>query len=84
MKEYIEKGAYIDAMHGDYRDIELVKNFPTADVVEVVRCDKCKHCDTVHIPIGRDGAIVPYCKKMDRTTEDDFFCKYGEHREELE
>lgn len=35
MKEYIEREAFVDAMHGDYRDIELVKNFPATDVVEV-------------------------------------------------
>ena len=35
MKEYIEREAFIDAMHGDYRDIELAQNFPAADVEEV-------------------------------------------------
>lgn len=34
-KEYIEREAFIDAMYGDYRDIELAQNFPAADVVEV-------------------------------------------------
>lgn len=72
MKEYIEKGAYIDAMHGDYRDVELVKNFPTADVEEVVRCRDCKW-------YGHVGCAIQIVDDSDRPKDDDF-CSFGERK----
>lgn len=36
LKDYIPRGAVIADLYGDYRDIEVVENFPAADVRENV------------------------------------------------
>ena len=53
-----------------------IKNAPTVDAVEVVRCWKCDH--KTH-----DGSGRPYCwqLKMYLNKELDFFCKYGKPKE---
>ena len=53
-----------------------IKNAPTVDAVEVVRCLECDH--KTH-----DGSGRPYCwrLKMYLNKELDFFCKYGERKE---
>ena len=43
------------------------------DLVEVVRCKDCRHYE--------DG-MVGYCWEVDRGVSGDFFCAYGERREE--
>ena len=52
---------------------------PTADVVEVVRCEKCKY-------LKHTRGHIPYCKRMDEYADGDNlyevsyddFCSYGE------
>lgn len=56
--------------------IREVKNAPTADVVEVVRCEKCKHRRTT--PYG-SFCLPAYGLK--RITDLDSFCSYGERKE---
>lgn len=64
------------------RCVKGVSAIPTADVVEVVRCEYCKHwnesdCHSTVIPIVRK------CMCMNVYTNPDFFCKYGERREDV-
>ena len=67
--------AYEDILH-------KVKNLPTADVVEVVRCKDCKHLEVLN-----NKTIYGYCEKtqtkflpfgIDTRTH---FCSYGERKE---
>lgn len=81
-KEYIERGAVmlkID-LHGTNKfgmldeDIrEFVKEIPTADVVEVVRCKDCKWWHT-------DGCAFRKDAVKDLPAADDF-CSHGERKE---
>lgn len=68
--EYLTKGLKIAR-----KDI---KRFPSADVVEVVRCRDCK-CYEIHKPsvtmnCERDGRLIPMMP--------DDYCSYGERRSE--
>jgi len=67
---------------------EIVDAQPTADVVEVVRCENCKWWD------NEDNGPFGYCHaakhchysrhweiQIYRKTEPDFFCKDGEQKE---
>ena len=55
--------------------ISDIKNAPTVDAVEVIRCRECYH--KTH-----DGSGRPYCLqlKMYLNKELDFFCKYGKRK----
>lgn len=58
----------------DFKDI--INDMPAADVVEVVRCKDCKHCD----PDNRHcdhymGTVLPVSR------EDNDFCSYGERKD---
>ena len=48
---------------------QAIKDCPSADVVEVVRCKDCKH-------YAGDGM---YCAE-DRIVHDDDYCSYGERK----
>lgn len=72
-----------------YNVIELVEDQPTADVVEVVRCEKCKHFmeyneDYVGKVEKADGDC--YIRKMYScdpqfcAVKSDDFCSYGERK----
>ena len=54
----------------------ILREAPTVDAVEVVRCLECDH--KTH-----DGSGRPYCwqLKMYLNKELDFFCKYGKRKE---
>ena len=62
-----------------------VKNFPTVDAVEVVRCKDCKHWDEYRIgslegPGTGDGCCLADPNNwIDHRMADDF-CSYGERR----
>lgn len=59
-----------------------VKNIPTVDAVEVVRCRKCKHWKTDWPPSGFDPDNPRYfCSVNDIFPTGDWFCKDGERRE---
>lgn len=50
--------------------LERLKKAPTVDAVEVVRCGKCRYCDTIDCPMsGTPG----------KTSANDF-CSYGERK----
>ena len=64
-----------------YRARKLVEFQPTADVVEVVRCKDCKW-NKIHItPRGNEYHI---CEILNSAFDgdDDFYCSYGERRED--
>ena len=48
--------------------IEVLEDFPTTDVVEVVRCKDCKHADWVY----------PYCTIWDAAIDGEWYCYKGE------
>lgn len=62
-----------------YDGKEIIKNAPTVDAVEVVRCRECKHYATADF----DGDILCGCTlhsaMLDITP--DSFCSYGERKE---
>ncbi len=59
---------------------EIVQ-IPAADVVEVVRCKDCAHHDDCICVVCEEGETV-FCKKMHRHVPKEFYCSYGERREE--
>ena len=54
--------------------LEVFDEVPAADVVEVVRCRDCKHCDKVE---RRLWCMI----HDDMYAEEDYFCASGERRE---
>ena len=53
-------------------EIQLLKNLPTADVVEVVRCKDCKYHDE----------FSSKCNKLHLTPmRPNYFCSFGERAE---
>ena len=65
-----------DAYEDGWNDaIACLLKIPTADVVEVVRCRDCKHCDPEnHHCDHHMGTAAPLRRKHDD------FCSYGEKR----
>lgn len=54
----------------------VIDNAPTADVVEVVRCKDCKHCD-----IGENEVDAWCdCRIFNISGSEDFYCSCGERR----
>lgn len=85
-----------DGTHHDGVTLEsIIDRIPTADVVEVVRCKDCKHCDCVRIenfitfqfnydPTVDNTVKKYFCqypgqKNTSRYPSD--YCSYGERRE---
>lgn len=95
MAEYIEREklleelekapAYFDS--GDTRygieiAIDQTKKQPTADVVKVVRCKDCKHCE-VYYPRkakGEEAEIAYCCTNLNCGVEPNDYCSYGERK----
>lgn len=84
MSRFIDAEAYIEKYECcGYLDEISVEKFnkitPTADVVEVVRCEDCMW-NYIHVtPKGHDYHI---CRLMDLAFDnnDNFFCAYGEKK----
>ena len=55
--------------------VENMKAIPAVDAVEVVRCEKCVHFEPFR---KHDG----FCKISTMLNNNDFFCKYGQRRED--
>lgn len=68
-----EQSIYNEAVKAWRTAINIVKELPTVDAVEVVRCKECKHFDS------EDDCDCP----MD-VRYSDFFCKMGERRTDEE
>ena len=58
-----------------YDGEEIIKNAPTVDAVEVVRCKDCKHSWE---DIG--GLCCSHGACVDLTVPGDFYCAYGERK----
>lgn len=72
-------GYYLGALHDIADDI---KDFPTVDAVQVVRCKDCEDWDTEWKPVfGGNDSETHYCPMLDMTTVGDFFCSYGKRKE---
>lgn len=56
---------------------------PTADVVEIVRCEKCKYGDVNIISKAKDGEedIACYCTLKKVVTNFDSYCPSGRRRD---
>lgn len=54
-----------------------------ADVVEVVRCEECKHCELRYPAkaIGEEAIEGYYCYPNQRHVKSTDFCNYGERSE---
>lgn len=94
MPEYIERESLIKSLRKshsyhaktsrDYsllcRDIRLVKEQPTVDAVEVVRCKDCVYWDGM----GYEGRCeAPKNGLIREYTNYDDFCSYGERKEDV-
>ena len=63
----------------DYKIIDnVLYEFPTADVVEVVRCGECR-CGQPYKHTNEYVRCEADVESIDR--DSDFFCAYGERRE---
>lgn len=92
MPRYIDADALDDIVQelNEHRDFGITRyeykrisniifEFPTADVVEVVRCKDCKY--NVDGEPNISGLV--YCGEvLDGWISEDFFCKEGERRED--
>ena len=53
------------------------------EIMELVRCIDCRHCERMIYIVGGDGAdccSVCYCEKLGLYTHDNWFCADGERR----
>ena len=57
---------------------DVMKNQPTADVVEVVRCKDCTHGHWNQEPYH--GKPIYYCDRTDLQVDKYGFCSYGERK----
>lgn len=82
MGKYITKEAALNIIFSEPPEAHYpswyakrIKAIPTVDVVPVVRCKDCKH----HYDCG-----VHFCNRlgMDCPNDSDFFCSYGEKKDE--
>lgn len=81
MKEYIDREAVFHAMKMDIRPpFAVVRDFPAADVVEVVRCRDCRRCEGFHGNQVEPGE-VGICKINQMAVGPDSFCSWGIRRE---
>lgn len=63
--------------------VDVFAEIPTADVVEVVRCEKCKYGDVSCHARTIDGkeTIACYCNLKNKVTDVDDYCSSGERRD---
>ena len=64
---------------------DRIKQMPTADVVEVVRCEKCVYAcfqyNTDKYPFGLYACKKQPTGRAYKKVKGDFFCSYGERKE---
>lgn len=85
MAEYIEREVVMRKINGEFPDAHypswysaLLEEIPAADVVEVVRCGKCKFTDDrsaygIVCTCDHGGMLGSFVAETD-------FCSYGERR----
>lgn len=70
---------------GSMEDIDKVmqdiKNLPTVDAVEVVRCKDCIHCGTGY---GGETDSIKVCEYANYIVGKNGYCVYGERKMDLE
>ena len=68
--------AHPNAYHLTNYAMLILREAPTVDAVEVVRCRECKHCDPENYHCDHPmGTAAPLKRKPDD------FCSYGERKE---
>lgn len=62
--------------------LDELKRIPTADVVPVVRCKDCKHCEHIYPECDINGNCreAYYCKSIKGDVKPDDYCCWGERR----
>jgi len=89
--DYINREMAADCIVIECDDVTLeqarqaIKDCPSADVVEVVRCKDCKyyHKDAmmpVHPMLGGGTVIENHCDMSCMKLKDDDYCSYGERK----
>ena len=62
--------------------IWLLRTFPAADVVEVVRCKNCRYCEEAHYEEeGEKPYVKLKCKWSNYSHQPNDYCSCGERRE---
>lgn len=64
-----------------YVDVRHIRNTPTEDVVEVVRCKDCKWAERYRTVRGTFFACAEHC--VSALSADDY-CSYGERKEKID
>ena len=64
--------------------VMLIEKQPTADVVEVVRCQDCKFYEEVEYYHPTEEAFKNICRLFKRQMQSDDFCSYGARMDEKE
>ncbi len=78
-KEYGNYDHYTD---GFDEAVDIVEAEPTAaDVVEVVRCEKCKFYEIVEYWHPDCNGTKQVCRLLKRQMQEDDFCSYGERKD---
>lgn len=95
MAEYIDREALLDEFKNRYFIPDILKpalsyigvdtflrNVPAADVVEVVRCEKCKRCELRYPAkaIGEEAIEGYWCHSNQKYVTPSDFCSYGERK----
>lgn len=86
IKRLIENRPYDEEAKLILRELEYcrkeLERTPTADVVEVVRCEKCKYGDVSIFSRTKDGQeeIACYCNLKKVVTYVDSYCPSGKRR----
>lgn len=85
MPEYIEREALRQAIKGlwwvnkscEYDALKVIKQAPTANVVEVTRCAECRHYNPSCMPNG-----FGWCEYYNSGATDEHYCSHGERKGE--
>ena len=88
MPRYIDADIALNKMknwHTQERLMDCVRDMPTADIVEVVRCKDCVYCCIstdlkTNISIQKCG-YVGFNPVQSSQVSDDFYCSRGERKE---
>lgn len=92
MKEYIDSAAVKDEIlswavcinHPELLSKEdtmyCIDSIPAADVMEVVRCQNCKH--RIYKDMGDDIGMIGGCKVLGMALPGDFYCAHGARMDE--
>ncbi len=87
-KEYIERGMVLEYLDAD-READLqpvvvmdfVESIPAADVVEVVRCEKCRFYEIAEYYHPDCIGTKQVCRLLKRQMQEDDYCSYGERKD---